>query len=310
MYIYVPPPPPPTFTRPETCWSKHIDLSVILLPYFLCMCLTVVIFSNIDLNCRFLPLNTRLNTLTQKPSKTVHQYPLLLLLSYFVLFEYYFIIFLPYELSTVPLNIKSIVQNLNVIVKMGHCGIANTTLGVCHRLTVLSFTNKACFCNYPFETIAVWIILMRLALCPDIHPNPGPSHLHNFAGGFLSFCNWNLNTLSKEDFVRITLLEAHNTVHNYDIISLCETSLDDNVQVPEMPGYKFHSCNHPDGNRSGGVGIFYKESLPLKIREDLSFNESIVCELIFGHKHIFSQFYIETHRIKQILMNLIHSLKI
>ena len=54
-----------------------------------------------------------------------------------------------------------------------------------------------------------------------------------------------------------------------------------------MPGYKFHSCNHPDGNRSGGVGIFYKESLPLKIREDLSFNECIVCELIFGHKHIF-----------------------
>ena len=128
---------------------------------------------------------------------------------------------------------------------------------------------------------------MRLALCPDIHPNPGPPHSINFAGGFFSFCNWNLNTLSKEDFSRITLLEAHNAEHNYDIISLCETSLDDKVQVPEMAGYKFHSCNHPDGNRSGGVGIFYKESLPLKIRDDLSFNESIVCELIFGHKHIF-----------------------
>ena len=59
------------------------------------------------------------------------------------------------------------------------------------------------------------------------------------------------------------------------------------MDVPDMPGYKFHSCNHPGGNCSGGVGIFYKESLPLKIREDLSFNESIVCELIFGHKHIF-----------------------
>ena len=33
--------------------------------------------------------------------------------------------------------------------------------------------------------------------------------------------------------------------------------------------------------------MFYKESLPLKIREDLSFSECIVCELIFGHKHIF-----------------------
>ena len=128
---------------------------------------------------------------------------------------------------------------------------------------------------------------MHLVMCPDIHPNPGPAHLNNFTGGFLSFCNWNLNTLSKEDFYRITLLQAHNTEYNYDIISLCETSLDDTVEVPDMPGYKFHACNHPGGNRSGGVGIFYKESLPLKIREDLSFNESIVCELIFGHKGIF-----------------------
>ena len=79
----------------------------------------------------------------------------------------------------------------------------------------------------------------------------------------------------------------HNTEHNYDIISLCETSLDDEAQVPEMTGYKFHSCNHPDGNRSGGVGICYKESLPLEIRQDLSFNECIVSELVFGHKHIF-----------------------
>ena len=70
-----------------------------------------------------------------------------------------------------------------------------------------------------------------------------------------------------------------------------------------MGGYKFHSCNHPDGNRSGGVGIFYKESLPLKIREDLSFNESIVCELIFGHKHIFLQSCIEIQSTKQILLN-------
>ena len=106
---------------------------------------------------------------------------------------------------------------------------------------------------------------------------------------FLSFCNWNLNTLSKDDFYRISLLEAHNTEFNYDIISLCETSLNDSINVPEnaLPGYRFHSCNHPNGDRSGGVGMFYKESLPLKIREDLSFSECIVCELIFGHKHIF-----------------------
>ena len=116
-----------------------------------------------------------------------------------------------------------------------------------------------------------------------------PVRPNNFAGGFFSFCNWNLNTLSKNDFYRITLLEAHNTECSYDVILLCEISLNDAVQVPEnaLPGYKFYACNHEDGARSGGVGIFYKESSPLRIRDDLSFNECIVAEMRFGHKKIF-----------------------
>ena len=41
------------------------------------------------------------------------------------------------------------------------------------------------------------------------------------------------------------------------------------------------------GKKSGGVGIFYKDSLPLKVRNDLSFDECLVSELKFGHKKIF-----------------------
>ena len=128
-------------------------------------------------------------------------------------------------------------------------------------------------------------------------------------GGFILFCNWNLNTLSKDDFHRITLLEAYNANHGYDIISLCETSLNDTIQIPEniLPGYKFQSCNHPD--RNGGVGIFYKETLPLRIRHDLSFDECIVSELVFGRKKSSLQYCIGTHRITPILVNLILLLK-
>ena len=79
---------------------------------------------------------------------------------------------------------------------------------------------------------------MRLTACPDIHPNQGPTHSNNFSRGFLSFCKWNLNTLNKDNFTRITLIEVHNTEIDYDIISLYETSLDDNAQIPEMPGYQ------------------------------------------------------------------------
>ena len=111
----------------------------------------------------------------------------------------------------------------------------------------------------------------------------------SISSGFFSFCNWNLNTLSKDNFNRVSLLEAHNAIFKYDIISLCETSLNDDISVPDnaLPGYKFHPLNNPDGSRNGGVGIFFKDTLPLRIREDLSFEECLVTELIFGRRRIF-----------------------
>ena len=85
------------------------------------------------------------------------------------------------------------------------------------------------------------------------------------------------------------MLEAHNSLFNYDIISLCETSLTDESasNVPEFDGYTFVPANHPDNVPHGGVGIFYKNSLPLIVRQDLSFNESLVVELKFQRKKIF-----------------------
>ena len=141
--------------------------------------------------------------------------------------------------------------------------------------------------NQPYDYFAVWYILLRIYLSKDIHTNPGP--YSEFSSSFFTFCNWNLNSLSKDDFYRIHLLEAHNTVFNYDIISLCETSLDESLKVKEnsLPGYNFVSQNNPDGSKNGGVGMFYKETLPLKIRRDLSFDECLVSEINFGRKKIF-----------------------
>ena len=129
----------------------------------------------------------------------------------------------------------------------------------------------------------------------DIETNPGPFPSGSrtpdggFRESFLSFCNWNINTLSKNDFHRVSLIEADNSIFKYDIISLCETSLNEVTEVPEniLKGYRFFSLNHPSGDKKGGVGVFYKESLPLKIRHDLCFDECIVTELIFGRKKIF-----------------------
>ena len=92
--------------------------------------------------------------------------------------------------------------------------------------------------------------------------------------------SWNVNSLAKENFQRVCLIEAHNSIFNYDLTSICETSLNDTVELPEtlLNGYTFVP---------GGVGLFYKNSLPVIVRDDLSFDESIVVELKLGRKKIF-----------------------
>ena len=117
--------------------------------------------------------------------------------------------------------------------------------------------------HLPFELTATWLTILLL-LSGDIHPNPGPMSNDDFSTGFLSFCNWNLNSLATNDFNRITLLNAENVIRKYDIISLCETSLNSDTVVPTnaISGYTFLPLNHPSGERHGGVSIFHKEFLP------------------------------------------------
>ena len=74
-----------------------------------------------------------------------------------------------------------------------------------------------------------WISILILILSNDIEPNPG-----DFRNGFLTFCNWNINSLSKNNFERIPLLDAHNSAYDYDIISLCEISLNDSTVLPDI----------------------------------------------------------------------------
>ena len=85
------------------------------------------------------------------------------------------------------------------------------------------------------------------------------------------------------------LIEAHNSIFNYDLISLCETSLNDSVELPEtlLNNYTFVPVNNPANTRHGGVGLFFKNTLPIIIRDDLSFDESRVVELKFGRNFFF-----------------------
>ena len=82
--------------------------------------------------------------------------------------------------------------------------------------------------SYSFhQDFSFWLSIIVLILSNDIETNPGDLH-----HGYLTFCNWNINSLSKDNFQRVSLLEAHNALYNYDIISFCKVSLNTNTPVP------------------------------------------------------------------------------
>ena len=87
----------------------------------------------------------------------------------------------------------------------------------------------------------------------------------------------------------MNLLEAHYSLFNYDIISLCETNLSDTIELPINPlhGFKSIFSDHPSGNKHGGVALIYKEKLSLFERNNLSFDECIVTENHIGRKKVF-----------------------
>ena len=124
-----------------------------------------------------------------------------------------------------------------------------------------------------------------IKLSGDIEPNPGPkpSSSRNF-----SICHWDLNSITSHDFLKVKLLTAYNLLHNFDIICISESYLnfenfssDDNLNIT---GYNMIRADHPSGNWRGGVCIYYKESLPIKMLNINYLQECICFDLKIGNK--------------------------
>ena len=65
-------------------------------------------------------------------------------------------------------------------------------------------------------------------LSGDIHVNPGPQH------NSLTFCQWNLNSITTRDRVKISLIEAYNSIFHHDIIALTETFLNESISDDDI----------------------------------------------------------------------------
>ena len=131
----------------------------------------------------------------------------------------------------------------------------------------------------------LWFKYNLLLLCGDVELNPGPKQ--NTAKKF-SICHWNLNSIAAHNVAKLVLLKAYNSIHKFDIICLSETYLDSNILPDdnnlEVSGYNLVRSDHPSNKKRGGVCIYYKSYLPLRIININYLNECVRFELMVGDK--------------------------
>ena len=103
----------------------------------------------------------------------------------------------------------------------------------------------------------IWVCSNLITLSGNIEKNPGPkpSSCAKF-----SICHWNLNSISAHNFIKISLLRAYVSTHNFDILCLSETYLDSNISSNDnnltIPGYDLHRADHPSNVKRGrGKGV-------------------------------------------------------
>ena len=103
-------------------------------------------------------------------------------------------------------------------------------------------------------------------LSGDVEINPGT---FSNSKEYLSIWHWKRNSISAHDYSKLFLLKACIILHRFDIICLSETYLhstipndNDKSQIHE---YTLICSEHPSNIKHGGVCIYYKRSLPLKV---------------------------------------------
>ena len=129
------------------------------------------------------------------------------------------------------------------------------------------------------------LLSILIMLCGDAEINPGPKTISQ--EGF-SICHWNLNSITAHNFAKIFLLKAYVAIHKFDIICLSETYLDSSINTNndnlDIDGYNLLRSDHLSNTKRGGVCIYYKNYLPLRVININYLNECIVFDIKLGDK--------------------------
>ena len=156
-------------------------------------------------------------------------------------------------------------------------------LTFCHLINVLSnwkfisriLPDLAGICNFSRKILYLSMIgiylhhiclsLTIISLSGDIEENPGPKRNSNQS---FSICPWNLNSIIAHNYLKVSLLRAYISVHNFDVVCISETYLDSTTALDDenlhIAGYNLLRADHASNSKRGGICVYYKSSLALR----------------------------------------------
>ena len=142
------------------------------------------------------------------------------------------------------------------------------------------------YCESAFIFLLTLTYIFLLLQCNgDIELNPGTQKLKAKS---LLVCHWNLNSLSAHNFSKLKQLKAYILMYKHDFIRLSETYLDSAIpdSLLEIDGYNLVRADHPNNIKRGGVCIYYKESLPIRVISLPYFKEALLLEMTDNNEKI------------------------
>ena len=132
-------------------------------------------------------------------------------------------------------------------------------VGICHFLRMILYLSMiGVYVHH------VWLSLAIIRLSGDIEEKPGLKCNSNQS---FSICHWNLNSITAHNYLKISLLRAYISLHNFDVVCISETYLDSTTALDDenlaITGYNLLRPDHASNIKRGGVCVYYESPLAL-----------------------------------------------
>ena len=180
---------------------------------------------------------------------------------------YFLKIFCVFFLSTVVL--KFTVHNLFLCF--------NFSQYIYNQISIFYCLNTIKIFNVLYSGYFLHLLLLQHG---DIERKPGPKKEQ------IKYCScfhWNVNSLLAQNMWKISQIEENNSVYNYDFICISETYFDSSVLEGDrnfqLNGYYLIRADHPINTKTGGVCIYHKESLRVRLVKLSNLIQCVVCEV-------------------------------